>query len=115
MSIRSKITTAVNLAFKGVGDLAETVTLKTQSGRSYNFSTGVATATETETFVTAIVIAQEENNTESKNTPIKEVYIKESDLPDPKLYDTITISSQDYSILSYKLEPGLIVMQVTEG
>lgn len=115
MTIRSKITTAVNLAFKGVGDLAQTVTLKVKTARSYNFATGAASSTETSTDVTAIVISQEESDSESKGTPFKEVYIKEADLPNPKLYDTITIASQDHSITSYVLEPGLVVMKVVEG
>ena len=115
MSIRNKITIAVNQAFKGVKDLAQTVTLKGSTNASYDFSTGTVSSTTSSLAIEAIVILQEEDSTDPKVTPIKEVYAKESELPNPKLYDKIEIDSLDHSILSYSLEPGLVILKVTEG
>ena len=116
MSIRNKITKGVDTAFAKVGDLAETVTLKSNSSETYDFTTGTKSVTVTESSVTAIVISVEEDpNAESIGAPKSEVYIKETDLENPKLYDVVTIAGQDYTILSYRKDPGLITLLVTEG
>lgn len=116
MSIRNKIKKAVDIVFSKVGDLAETVTLKTTSSETYNFATNSASSTVTETSVKAIVIAVEEDPTqEIIGAPKSEVYVKETDLPEPKLFTIVTIGGVDHSVLSYKLEPGLVTLLVTEG
>jgi hypothetical protein len=116
MSIRAKITQAVNAAFSAVGDLAQTVTLKVSSEGTYDFSTGINSTTVTESTVVGIVIAMDEDpQRESIGTPMSEVYIKEADLPNPKLYSVVSIASVDHSIISYKVEPGLVTLRVTEG
>ena len=116
MSIRNKITQGVNTAFAKVGDLAETVTLKSNGSESYDFSTGTKSVTVTESSVTAIVVSVEEDpNAESIGSPKSEVYVKEEDLSDPKIYDVVTINNQDYTIISYRKDPGLITLLVTEG
>lgn len=116
MALKGKITQSVNKAFKAVGDLAETVTLKSKSGSDYDFSTNSVTHTETTASVSAIVLYSDAATKEDNIVaPRKEVLIKESDLENPKLYDSITIKEINHSVVSYKHEPGLITLVVTEA
>jgi len=116
MSLRNKITKAVDTAFAKVGDLSETVTLTQITGETYDFTTGTKTSTATASSVTAIVVSIEiDPNAEFIGAPKKEVYVKEAELPNPKLYDTVTISSVDHSILSIRQDIGLVTLLVTEG
>lgn len=116
MSIRAKITQAVNAAFSAVGDLAQDVILKESSEGVYDFTTGATASTVTESTVVGIVMALKEKPTiENIATPMSEVYIKEADLPNPKLYSVVSIASVDHSIISYIVEPGLVTLRVTEG
>ena len=115
MSLRAKITSAVETAFAKVGDLAETVTLKTTTSQSYDFGTGSVSSTVEESSVVAIILFAEQDPTaEVISSPRKEVLIKEIDLPEPKVFDVVTIATQDHTILSYKDEPGLVTLLVTE-
>jgi hypothetical protein len=116
MSLRSKITAAVNKAFTAVGDIAETVTLRTKVSGDYDFLTGTTNDTYEESLVAAIVISvkQKPDDTEIL-APRKEVYIKESDLENPALYDTVVINSVPNTIINFTKEPGLITLLVTEG
>jgi len=116
MSIRAKITQAVNSIFNAVGDLAQDVILKESSEGVYDFATGINATTVTQSTVVGIVMAlDEESQPESISTPVSEIYIKEKDLPNPKLYSVVSIASVDHSIISYKVEPGLVTLRVTEG
>jgi hypothetical protein len=116
MSLKGKITAAVNLAFNAVGDLAETVVLSTSSEVSYNFATGAKSETPATSSVIAIVTTSEEGPTDNAvEAPRKEVLIKEVDLPDPSLFNKVTISGKEHSVLFYKASPGLVVLTVTEG
>lgn len=116
MALRSKITQAVDTAFAKVGDLAETVTLKITSGQSYDFGTGSVSSTTEEKSVRAIVLYAEQDPTaEEISAPRKEVLIKEKDLADPKRFDKVSINSVDHTILSYKVEFGLVTLLVTEA
>lgn len=116
MGLRSKITKAVDKAFAKVGDLAETVTLKITTEQSYNFGTGSVSSTTEETSVTAIVMYAEQDPTaEIVAAPRKEVLIKEKDLADPKRFDKVSIASVDHTILSFKVEFGLVTLLVTEA
>ena len=116
MSLRNKITQGVDTAFAKVGDLAETVTLKQYTEGSYDFSTGTKSETVTESSVTAIVIGVEvDPNAENIGSPKKNVYIKETELPSPRLYDTVTIGGVNHTILSFEQYPGLVILLVTEG
>jgi len=116
MSLRGTIAKAVDTAFKAVGDLAENVILKTTSSSSYDFSTGTVNAQITESTVRAIILyADQDPTTAEVLSPRKEVLIKETELPDPKLFDTVLINDKTHSILSYKVEPGLVTLLVTEA
>jgi len=116
MSLRNKILQGVDTAFAKVGDLAETVTLKQNTSESYNFTTGEKATTVTESSVTAIVLATEvDPNAEVIGAPKKEVLIKEKELADPKLFDVVVIGGNSHVILSFKQEPGLVTLLVTEG
>jgi len=115
MALRSKITKAVDTAFAKVGDLAETVTLKITSEQTYNFGTGSVSSTTEEKSVTAIVMYAEQDTTDIDiSVPRKEVLIKEKDLAEPKRFDKVSIQTVDHSIISYKVEPGLVTLLVTE-
>lgn len=116
MSIRSQITTAVNSAFRSVGDLTETVILTVTTSNSYNFATSTASSVTSSTSVSAIVLEIKEGaNEENVGSIRKEVYIKQSDLSDPSIFDKITISGVVHSIISYSSFPGLVILNVTEG
>lgn len=116
MSLRGTINSSVNTAFRAVGDLAETVTLRTSSSTDYDFTTGETTSVVTESTVTAIVLyVDQDPNAEVVLSPRKEVLLKETDLGDPNVYDLVVINNQNHSILSYKVEPGLVTLIVTEA
>jgi hypothetical protein len=116
MSLTAKITKAVDTAFNKVGDLAKTVTLQITASQSYNFGTNEKTETTTSTDVLAIVLyADQDITSESIANPVKEVLVKESDLPDPKSYDKVVIDSQSHTIISFKVEPGLVTLMVAEA
>jgi len=116
MSLRRTINNAVDTAFRAVGDIGETVTLRTSTSTEYNFTTGETNSTVTETSVTAIVLYVDQDLTaEVVLSPRKEVLVKETDLTDPNVYDIVVIDNQDHSILSYKVEPGLVTLIVTEA
>lgn len=116
MSLRSKITAAVDKAFTAVGDLAETVTLRTKVSGEYDFTTGETNDTFEESSVEAIVMSVKQKPDDAEIlAPRKEVYIKESDLENPALYDTVVINSVSHTIINFTKEPGLITLLVTEG
>ena len=116
MGLRAKITKAVDTAFSKVGDLAEKVTLKITTEQSYNFGTGSVSSSQEDSSVTAIVLYAEQDPTaETIASPRKEVLIKEKDLADPKRFDKVSISSVDHTILSFKVEFGLVTLLVTEA
>lgn len=116
MSLKSKVTNAVDKAFTAVGDLAEFVLLSQKTAGAYDFNTGTASSTSVDTSVLAIVIAVKQKPDEAELlAPRKEVYIKEKDLKDPALYDTITIGTVSHTIIQVTHEPGLITLLITEG
>jgi len=116
MSLRKKIEQAVDKAFTTVGDIAEEITLKAKTEGSYNFATGQASATTTETTIDAIVMSVEQKpDAEEILAPRKEVYVKEKELTNPALYDTIVINEVNHTIINFTHQPGLITLLVTEG
>jgi len=116
MSLRRTINNSVDTAFRAVGDLAETVTLRTSSSTDYDFTTGETNSVVTESTVTAIVLyVDQDPNAEIVLSPRKEVLLKETDLGNPNVYDLVVINNQNHSILSYKVEPGLVTLIVTEA
>jgi hypothetical protein len=116
MSLRNKITSAVDKAFNAVGDLAEDVTLRVKQSGSYDFTTGTTTDTYDESTVSAIVMyVKQKPDAPEILSPRKEVLIKEEDLKNPAIYDEVIISEVTHTIISYTKEPGLITLLVTEG
>lgn len=116
MALRAKIAAAVDKAFAKVGDLAQTVTLVTTTSQTYNFGSNSATEVTNSTTVLAIVLYAEQDPTaEVIDNPRKEVLVKEADLSNPKTFDTVVIDNIDHTILSYKVEPGLVTLLVTEA
>jgi len=116
MSLSTKITNAVDKAFAAVGDLAEYVTLGQKTAGAYDFATGSASETITTSSIQAIVIAVKQKPDEAELlAPRKEVYVKEKDLNNPALYDTVTIGTVSHTIIQVTHEPGLITLLITEG
>lgn len=116
MSLRKKIEQAVDKAFNAVGDIAETVKLQSKTAGSYDFATGQASATTTETTIDAIVMSVEQKpDAEEILAPRKEVYVKEKELTNPALYDTVVIDNVNHTIINFTHQPGLITLLVTEG
>jgi hypothetical protein len=116
MSLRNKIQSSVDKAFKAVGDLAENVTLRTKTSEGYDFTSGEVSAKFEESTVQAIVtyVKQKPDSSEVL-APRKEVLIKEADLGDPSLYDEVVISESVHTIISFSKEPGLVTLLVTGG
>lgn len=117
MSLRAKITKAVDTAFAKVGDLAQPVTLETKTSQSYDFGNNTTSSNVESTSVTAIVLYADQKDIpdEAIANPRKEVLIKEKDLPNPKTFDEVTIEGQKHTIISFKVEPGLVTLLVTEA
>jgi len=116
MSLRKKIEQAVDKAFKAVGDIASQITLQASTQGSYDFATGTASATITSTTIDAIVMSVEQKpDAEEILAPRKEVYVKEKELSNPALYDTVVINNVNHTIINFTHSPGLITLLVTEG
>jgi hypothetical protein len=116
MSLRKKISSAVDKAFAAVGDIAEIVILRTKATGTYDFSTGKTNDTYNETSSEAIVMSVKQEPDQAEIlAPRKEVYIKEKDLASPALYDTVIINSVSHVIINFTQQPGLITLLVTEG
>lgn len=116
MSLRAKITSAVDKAFAKVGDLAQSVTLQTTTSQTYDFGSNEASETVASSTVTAIILyADQDVTSDTIANPRKEVLVKEADLPNPKSYDNVIIDGVSHTIISFKVEPGLVTLIVTEA
>jgi hypothetical protein len=116
MSLRNKIQSSVDKAFRAVGDLAENVTLRTKVSEGYDFATGEVSDKFEEATVQAIVTyVKQKPDASEVLAPRKEVLIKEVDLKEPNLYDEVLISEKVHTIISFSKEPGLVTLLVTGG
>ena len=93
MSMRARLTAAVNTAFDAVGNLAETATLSSKSVTGFNFATGVTESTSTNVTVTVIIMT--ENDPSGKSIILKALLKSGVDLT---VYDTLTVGTKSYNI-----------------
>jgi len=93
MSLKAKLTSAVNNAFKAAGDLVETGTFSTKAVSGYDFSSGVTTSTSSSH--TAKVIIYTKDKPANKPLSLKAVTKSGVNL---STYDTLTVSNVAYNI-----------------
>lgn len=116
MSLRKTIEKAADQAFSAAGDLVEDVTLHMKSDVSYNFSTGETSNSSSYVSIKAIVMSEEqESGVREILSPRKEIYVKEKELQDPALYETITINNVKHTIISFTHQTGIVILLATEG
>ena len=96
MSMEAKLLTAINAAFKALGDLVKAGTLTSTTTTTYNWSTGQM-ATTTSSLSVDCVITEENKEKDTANKPVFEIIVKNYD-QDLSLYDRISIESRNYKI-----------------
>jgi len=107
MSLRNKVTSAVDKAFKAVGDLVVSGTLSSKSVTGYDFSTGLIASTSTSTVVEVIKLTKTNPLTNATST---EAIIKSG--VDISVYDTLTIDGVEYNIGDYDDNEFIITLQI---
>lgn len=96
MSLKSKITAAVNKAFSAAGDLVQTGTLSSKSVSDYSFSSRSTVSTSSSQSVSVIIEATDKKSGEGFN--YKAVMKSGINL---SVYDTLVIGNATYNILDF--------------
>ena len=98
MSLKAKITAAVNKAFNAVGDLVEKGKLSNTTASNYDFATRSTTTTSKTETVDVIILDT------SKDAGVHHDTVKGIMKAGPTLdyYDTLTVNKVKYSIVSYQ-------------
>jgi hypothetical protein len=95
MGYQATVKNNVNKAFKLLKDLAVSVTLSSKASTGFDFATNsVVGVTTTSKVIKAIPIDKKRNPSDKLDSTISRSYLfKADDLPDPTIYDTITVVS----------------------
>ena len=108
MSLRARISKAVDDAFNAVGDLAQSGTLSQKNPSGYDFSTNSVSSTNSSSTVEVVI-------TETKRTSgegYKTIAIIKSG-PDVTVYDTLTVNGVSYNIVNHSDNDFAIEMEIT--
>lgn len=97
MSYVNLIQTNVNLAFRLLKDLAETVVISKKSNQSFDFSTGVASSKSSSIEAQAIIVDVAKDS-EERNTVTKQLIINAKESGDLSLYDTFTFGGYEWKL-----------------
>lgn len=95
MGYRALVQNAVVKAFKGIGDLAQTVTFLTYPKSSFNFNTGYNESIPNKTSHRVFI---EETKNEDKNIRVKTIYADTNQIPDIKFTEAVLINSELWKI-----------------
>ena len=96
MSLRAKVTAAVNKAFTAVGDLAVSATLSSTKVSNYDFaSRGTVSTSSTQTVKVIIENTQKPSGDAFTTTALMKTGV------DLSVYDTLTVSTTIYNIVDY--------------
>jgi hypothetical protein len=96
MSLRSKLTAAVDNAFAAAGDLVKTATLSNKTVSGYDFNTSATTSTTVAQSVQIILLSTKNSSGTGFNTSA----IMKSGV-DLDVYDTLTVDAIEYRITDF--------------
>jgi len=108
MSLKAKVSAAVDKAFLAIGDLVVSATLSKRDISSYNFSTGAVVATSTTKTVKVFI----ESTTKPSEGAFQSSAMMKSDVKIDG-YDTLTIGTTVYSITDFSDDGFVITMKLT--
>ena len=97
MSLKAKIKKAVDNAFTALQDLVEDGTLSNTTATNYDFATGTTASTTVSEAVKVIILDRMHSNSD-RHDEVKAV-MKSG--PTLDSYDTLTVASVNYQIVSY--------------
>jgi len=96
MSLRAKITSAVDKVFTAASDLVQTGTLSTKTVTNYNFGSRETNSSVSNTSVSVIIT----DTKKSSGQPYSSTAIFKAG-PDMSVYDTLVVGSDSYNIIDY--------------
>jgi hypothetical protein len=108
MSLRAKVSAAVDKAFAAIGDIAVSGTLSNKNASSYDFATGQAVSTTTSQTVKLFL---ETTDKSSDGAFQSKALLKSNVVVDG--YDTLTIGTSVYSITDFTDDSFVITLQLT--
>ena len=108
MSMKAKITAAVDKAFAAIGDLAVSGTISNRNVNSYDFATGVTVGTTNSKTVKVFI---ETTNKPSDGAFASTALMKSNMSVDG--YDTLTVGSTVYNITDHVDDGFVITLSLT--
>lgn len=116
MGYNSLVKNQVKKAFSAVKDLAKLVTLAQSAPSGFNFSTGEATIVASATKVVKAIVITKKRKGEVDAAPITELLMNAADLDDPTIYDTVTIDSVLWNIVTPYTNNGYTIsVEIVRG
>jgi len=109
MSLKAKVSAAVDKAFAAIGDLAVSATLSNTNSSSYDFATGQAVTTTTSKVVKVFLESTKKPSDGSFET---KALMKSNVVVDG--YDTLTIGATVYSITDFTDDGFVITLKLTK-
>jgi len=108
MSLKAKVSAAVDKAFAAIGDLAVSGTLSNKNASSYNFATGTTVSTTTSKTVTVFI---ESTDKASDGAFQSKALLKSNVKVDG--YDTLTVGDTVYNITDFQDDGFVITLSMT--
>jgi hypothetical protein len=108
MSLKAKVSAAVDKAFAAIGDLAVSATLANKNARSYDFATGQTKMTMTTKTVTVFL----ETTDKTSDGAFQSKAMMKSNV-EVDGYDTLTIGKTVYGITDFQDDGFVITLSLT--
>lgn len=113
MSLRNKISNAVDRAFEKIGDLAVDATFRNESVSDFNFSSGEVVS-NTQSLVKKVFIEEKINRSQEQPTVVTTLLTKSTG-EDFSVYTAVTIGTVVYNIVSVADDGFLVTATVTRS
>jgi hypothetical protein len=98
MGYKATLEKNINKAFKMIGDLAISVTLKRKTKSTFNFDTLDVKNTESVDLITLAVITEIKKPTLEHNTRVSSMMLKTKEVGDINLFDSVIINNDIFKI-----------------
>lgn len=108
MGYQALIDSNLNKAFNLSKDLAKDVVFVRKPDPAFNFGTAEASFSTTQNVSTKAIIYESKKKSKEINTVIKELMLKSKEIGDATLYDSVTIDSQNWNIVSIPKNDGFV-------
>jgi hypothetical protein len=100
----------LNKAFNLIKDLAIDIVLTKKPDPSFNFGTGTAEFSPSQTTNTKAVLIDLKKNAQDRNTVVKQLMLKSKEVGDITRYSTVTIDSTVWNISDIPKGDGFILL-----